>query len=202
MSIMFPTIFSLSITGLGSKTKLGSSLLIMSIVGGAVFPDTRIAQHPEQSKKYLTDSVLRLAELHEEHRTIWGDPWLGNTGYNEKNELVLFDFGFKSNPDASFEFLAAKDIIGLTYSAVYRTGIDAKELVPFIIDTLYRPPQKIKQEIRRLADRRINESRIQSAVANGIFYKPVFGMNAEEVKNVSKEIFNATFEKRRISYRR
>ena len=38
MSIMFPTIFSLSIRGLGSKTKLGSSLVIMSIVGGAIFP--------------------------------------------------------------------------------------------------------------------------------------------------------------------
>jgi MFS transporter, FHS family, L-fucose permease len=38
MSIMFPTIFSLSIQGLGSKTKLGSSLVIMSIVGGALFP--------------------------------------------------------------------------------------------------------------------------------------------------------------------
>ncbi|WP_207422504.1 L-fucose:H+ symporter permease [Desertivirga brevis] len=38
MSIMFPTIFSLAIQGLGSKTKEGSSLLIMSIVGGAVFP--------------------------------------------------------------------------------------------------------------------------------------------------------------------
>jgi FHS family L-fucose permease-like MFS transporter len=38
MSIMFPTIFSLSIRGLGSKTKEGSSLLIMSIVGGAIFP--------------------------------------------------------------------------------------------------------------------------------------------------------------------
>lgn len=38
MSIMFPTIFSLAIRGLGSKTKEGSSLLIMSIVGGAVFP--------------------------------------------------------------------------------------------------------------------------------------------------------------------
>jgi FHS family L-fucose permease-like MFS transporter len=38
MSIMFPTIFSLSIRGLGSKTKLGSSLVIMSIVGGAVIP--------------------------------------------------------------------------------------------------------------------------------------------------------------------
>ncbi|WP_400191762.1 L-fucose:H+ symporter permease [Hymenobacter sp. B81] len=38
MSIMFPTIFSLSIRGLGANTKTGSSLLIMAIVGGAVFP--------------------------------------------------------------------------------------------------------------------------------------------------------------------
>jgi FHS family L-fucose permease-like MFS transporter len=38
MSIMFPTIFSLSIRGLGAKTKQGSSLLIMAIVGGAVIP--------------------------------------------------------------------------------------------------------------------------------------------------------------------
>ncbi len=38
MSIMFPTIFSLSIRGLGSKTKLGSSLVIMGIVGGAIIP--------------------------------------------------------------------------------------------------------------------------------------------------------------------
>jgi FHS family L-fucose permease-like MFS transporter len=38
MSIMFPTIFSLGIRGLGSKTKEGSSLIIMAIVGGAVFP--------------------------------------------------------------------------------------------------------------------------------------------------------------------
>ena len=36
MSIMFPTIFSLSIRGLGKKTKEGSSFMIMSIVGGAV----------------------------------------------------------------------------------------------------------------------------------------------------------------------
>jgi FHS family L-fucose permease-like MFS transporter len=38
MSIMFPTIFSLSIRGLGEKTKKASSLLIMGIVGGAVIP--------------------------------------------------------------------------------------------------------------------------------------------------------------------
>lgn len=37
-SIMFPTIFALSLKGLGSYTKLGSSLLVMSIIGGAVCP--------------------------------------------------------------------------------------------------------------------------------------------------------------------
>jgi FHS family L-fucose permease-like MFS transporter len=36
MSIMFPTIFSLSIRGLGKQTKEGSSLVIMAIVGGAI----------------------------------------------------------------------------------------------------------------------------------------------------------------------
>lgn len=38
MSIMFPTIFSLGIAGLGSQTKLGSSLIIMAIAGGALLP--------------------------------------------------------------------------------------------------------------------------------------------------------------------
>jgi len=36
MSIMFPTIFALSIRGLGEHTKMGSSVLVMSIVGGAI----------------------------------------------------------------------------------------------------------------------------------------------------------------------
>jgi len=38
MSIMFPTIFSMGIANLGKDTKLGSSLIVMSIVGGAVLP--------------------------------------------------------------------------------------------------------------------------------------------------------------------
>ena len=38
MSIMFPTIFTLGIAELGNDTKTGSSLLVMSVVGGAVFP--------------------------------------------------------------------------------------------------------------------------------------------------------------------
>jgi MFS transporter, FHS family, L-fucose permease len=37
-SIMFPTIFALSIRHLGSYTKRGSSLVVMAILGGAVFP--------------------------------------------------------------------------------------------------------------------------------------------------------------------
>ena len=38
MSIMFPTIFSLGIRDLGGDTEYGSSLIIMSIVGGAILP--------------------------------------------------------------------------------------------------------------------------------------------------------------------
>ncbi len=38
MSIMFPTIFALGLANLGQETKIGGSLLVMAIVGGAVFP--------------------------------------------------------------------------------------------------------------------------------------------------------------------
>jgi FHS family L-fucose permease-like MFS transporter len=38
MSIMFPTIFALGIKKLGGDTEFGSSLIIMSIVGGAIIP--------------------------------------------------------------------------------------------------------------------------------------------------------------------
>ncbi|HUB67301.1 MAG TPA: sugar MFS transporter [Candidatus Methylacidiphilales bacterium] len=38
MSIMYPTIFALGIRGLGEDTKIGSSLIVMAIVGGAIMP--------------------------------------------------------------------------------------------------------------------------------------------------------------------
>jgi FHS family L-fucose permease-like MFS transporter len=38
MSLMFPTIFALGLKELGPLTKLGGSLIIMAIIGGAVFP--------------------------------------------------------------------------------------------------------------------------------------------------------------------
>jgi MFS transporter, FHS family, L-fucose permease len=38
MSIMFPTIFSLGIDDLKENTKPASSLIVMAIIGGAIFP--------------------------------------------------------------------------------------------------------------------------------------------------------------------
>ena len=38
MSVMFPTIFALGVKGLGPNTKLGGSLIVMAILGGAIFP--------------------------------------------------------------------------------------------------------------------------------------------------------------------
>ncbi len=37
MSLMFPTIFALGLKGLGPNTKIGGSLIVMAIIGGAVF---------------------------------------------------------------------------------------------------------------------------------------------------------------------
>jgi len=38
MSLMYPTNFALGVKGLGKMTKTGGSVLVMSIVGGAIFP--------------------------------------------------------------------------------------------------------------------------------------------------------------------
>lgn len=59
MSIMFPTIFSLSIRGLGSRMKEGSSLVIMAIVGGAIFPVLmgRVSDRTNIQTAYLVPAV-------------------------------------------------------------------------------------------------------------------------------------------------
>lgn len=59
MSIMFPTIFSLSIRGLGSRMKEGSSLVIMAIVGGAVFPVLmgRVSDKTNIQTAYLVPAI-------------------------------------------------------------------------------------------------------------------------------------------------
>lgn len=54
-SIMFPTIFSLGLKGLGQRTQQGSSFLVMGVVGGAVFPPLMglVANHDVAAAYYL-----------------------------------------------------------------------------------------------------------------------------------------------------
>lgn len=54
-SIMFPTIFSLGLKNLGSKTEQGSSFIVMGVAGGAVFPYLMglVANHDVAKAYYL-----------------------------------------------------------------------------------------------------------------------------------------------------
>jgi FHS family L-fucose permease-like MFS transporter len=38
LSLMFPTIYGVSLRGLGPDTKFGAAFLVMAIVGGAIMP--------------------------------------------------------------------------------------------------------------------------------------------------------------------
>jgi FHS family L-fucose permease-like MFS transporter len=63
MSIMFPTIFSLGIWGLGEKSKLASSFIVMAIMGGAVLPKVMgaIADKDGMSAGYIVPAVCFIA---------------------------------------------------------------------------------------------------------------------------------------------
>jgi MFS transporter, FHS family, L-fucose permease len=62
MSIMFPTIFALGIKDLGPQTKKASSFIVMSIVGGALFPPLMgwIADRSSMSAGFLAPLPLFL----------------------------------------------------------------------------------------------------------------------------------------------
>jgi FHS family L-fucose permease-like MFS transporter len=63
MSIMFPTIFSLGIFGLGEKSKLASSFIVMAIMGGAVLPKVMgaIADTNGMSAGYVVPAICFMA---------------------------------------------------------------------------------------------------------------------------------------------
>jgi FHS family L-fucose permease-like MFS transporter len=65
-SIQFPTIFALSLDGLGEDTKLGSSLLVMSIVGGAIIPAVmgRISDAAGIQSAFWIPALCYLVVLH------------------------------------------------------------------------------------------------------------------------------------------
>lgn len=63
MSIMFPTIFSLGIFGLGEKSKLASSFIVMAIMGGAVLPKVMgaIGDAEGMSAGYIVPAICFIA---------------------------------------------------------------------------------------------------------------------------------------------
>ncbi len=63
MSIMFPTIFSLGIFGLGEKSKMASSFIVMAIMGGAVLPKVMgaIGDAEGMSAGYVVPAVCFMA---------------------------------------------------------------------------------------------------------------------------------------------
>jgi len=63
MSIMFPTIFSIAITNLGAHTKRGSSILMMTMIGGAIAPSLMgyIADNAEIKFAYVVPFVCFIA---------------------------------------------------------------------------------------------------------------------------------------------
>lgn len=70
-SIMFPTIFALSLKNLGPYTKLGSSLLVMSIIGGAVCPAImgRISDASNIQRAFIVPLICHAYIL---YFAIWG----------------------------------------------------------------------------------------------------------------------------------
>jgi FHS family L-fucose permease-like MFS transporter len=70
-SIMFPTIFALSIKNLGPHTKRGSSFLVMSIIGGAVIPAImgRISDLSNMQTAFLVPLVCYVYVL---YFAVWG----------------------------------------------------------------------------------------------------------------------------------
>ena len=60
MSIMYPTQFSLAITGLGSQTKSGSAFLVMAIVGNACLPQLTAYIMHQNSQIYQVAYIVPL----------------------------------------------------------------------------------------------------------------------------------------------
>ncbi len=72
MSLMFPTIFALGIRDLGPNTKPGASLLVMSIVGGAVFTPLIGLVFQKTHSMALAMSVVLICYICVAYYAFWG----------------------------------------------------------------------------------------------------------------------------------
>ena len=92
-ALMWPAIWPLALEGLGRFTKVGSSLLIMGIVGGALIPpfygwlvDKLNAMHVSTSRAYL---ILIPCYLFILYYAVWGH-LVGRTKTNSKSPITNF----------------------------------------------------------------------------------------------------------------
>jgi len=72
MSLMFPTIFALAIKGLGPNTKLGGSLIVMAIIGGAVFPPLEGLVFAATRSMATAMAILLVCYAFITHYAFWG----------------------------------------------------------------------------------------------------------------------------------
>jgi FHS family L-fucose permease-like MFS transporter len=72
MSLMFPTIFALAIKGLGPNTKLGGSLIVMAIIGGAVFPPLEGLVFAATRSMATALAILLVCYAFITHYAFWG----------------------------------------------------------------------------------------------------------------------------------
>ena len=72
MSLMFPTIFALGIKGLGPNTKLGGSMIIMAIIGGAVFPPLEGLVFQATRSMATAMAILLFCNAFITHYAFWG----------------------------------------------------------------------------------------------------------------------------------
>jgi len=79
MSIMYPTIFSLGIRGLGEHTKLAASVLVMAIIGGALITPIMglVSVHFGIGKAIVVPLICFVMVA-----------WYGLKGYKEKTEAI------------------------------------------------------------------------------------------------------------------
>jgi FHS family L-fucose permease-like MFS transporter len=80
MSLMFPTIFALGLKGLGPNTKIGGSLLVMAIIGGAVLTPLMGLISERSRSLALSYSVPLLAYIGIGSYSVWGSRRRGPPG--------------------------------------------------------------------------------------------------------------------------
>lgn len=98
MSLMYPTIFAISIKGLGSNTKIGGSVLVMAIIGGAILTPVMGYIAQETGSMALAMIVPLLAYIYISYYSWFGSKQAKVSLLKQKNSL--------QNPSKHHDYVA------------------------------------------------------------------------------------------------